>query len=178
MSACQKLSGSRKSLFLIPIVWQYSPLTFFSSSEVGCCSCGSIPEGSRIICIDCSDEKTTVDLCSKQECVNSTVASGDAGRKPHLPSHLMIKVYRHIFDRDLEGFGCLIPRAILDKARKTFPRLKEEGEPLPGCMCCKAAVSMPCWCCLGCFGAWKPASIGTSLTSTRPYGGGVHMRQL
>ena len=145
---------------------------------VSCDNCGSTPEGSRIICIDCSNETRTVGLCSKQECVNSRVTFEDAGRKPHLPSHLMIKVHRYIFNRDLEAFGSFMPREVLDKARKTLPRLKEEGEPLPGCIGCKAVVSMPCWCCLDCFGMWKPANIGTSLTSTRPYGQGVNMRQL
>ena len=88
----------------------------------------------------------------------------------------MYKVHRYIFDRDLEVFGNLL-RIVLSDALNTILRL-EEGGQLLRCMGCKAAVSMPCWRCLECFGAWKPANIGTSLTSTRPYGKGVHMRQL
>ena len=130
--------------------------------------------------MDCFSETGSVDFCSKQECVNSTVTvtTRGADSKRHVPSHLMIKVHRYIFDRDLEELGGFV-RDILDDARNTLLRLKEEGKPLAGCMSCKAAVSMPCWCCVECFGAWKPAKIETSLTSTRPYRTeGVHMRQL
>ena len=148
---------------------------FPHSSSFYCDNCSSALEGSRITCMDCFSETRTVDFCSGQECVNSTVTSRGADRKRHVPSHLMFKVHRYLFERDLEGLGSLA-KDVLSNARGTLLRLKEEGRPFAGCMNCKAAVSMPCWCCVECFGAWKPANIETSLTLTRPDGKGVHMR--
>ena len=146
---------------------------------VSCDNCRSTPEGSRIICIDCFDQTTSVDFCSKQECVNSTVTFGDSDRKPHLPSHCMFKVHRYLFNKDRERLNVLAANT-LGYARMTLLQLKMEGKPLLGCVSCKASVSMPCWYCTECNGASKPATIETSLTSTRPYanGGHSHMRRL
>ena len=142
---------------------------------VSCDNCRSGLEGSRIICMDCSGGTASVDLCSKQECVNSTVTFGDTDKKPHLPSHWMFKVHRFLFNRDRETLRILATN-VLGNTRMTLLRLKKEGMPLLGCLSCKAAVSMPCWCCTECVGAWKPATIETSLTSTRPHTNGGHMR--
>lgn len=104
-----------------------------------------------IVCIDCRSEATTVDLCSEPECINSTITFEAADRKAHLSTHVMFKVHRLIFDRDvarIESFA----KDTLNSARGIISRLKEDGEPMPDCVQCKTGVSFPCWCCTECTG--------------------------
>lgn len=99
--------------------------------------------------------KPTVNLCSRSECVRSTVTFETVDRKPHLPNHGMFKVYRFVFDRDM-GKIERTARDTLAFARKTISQLKEEGDSMPNCMLCKTPVSLPCWCCVECTGKREP----------------------
>ena len=91
----------------------------------------------------CPGDKT-VDLCA--ECVNSTIIFEAADRKPHLPTHRMIKTRRPIYDKE---FG-----TIEDLAKGVFefvPAIYEDGVERPmTCVHCETAVSLPCWYCLDC----------------------------
>lgn len=98
--------------------------------------------------------KPTVNLCSKSECVHSTVTFEAANKKPHLPNHAMFKVYRFIFYRDI-GRIERTARDTLNYARETISKLTEEGDPMPLCLFCKTPVSLPCWCCVECTGEWE-----------------------
>ena len=102
--------------------------------------------------MDCHSEKTTVDLCSELDCVNSTVKlEAPDGLKMHLPSHGMFKIHRIVFDRDMgriEGTA----KDALNSTRGTLSELKEEGKPMPKCTHCKTTISLPCWCCVDCTG--------------------------
>lgn len=79
--------------------------------------------------------------------------------KPHLPSHRTFKVSRIVFDRDI-GFTETRVGSMLDSARGTISRLKEEGEPMPKCEYCEIAVSLPCWCCVECPGERDILALG------------------
>lgn len=100
--------------------------------------------------MDCHSDETTTDFCSEQECVDSTVTFYD-DRKPHSPHHSMFKVYRIIFDRDMGKIEDAAENAIYS-ARDTISELKEEGKPMPECIHCKKAVSLPFWRCVECTG--------------------------
>ena len=100
--------------------------------------------------MDCHSERTTVDLCSKPDCVNSTVTFESTDRKKHLPNHGMFKVHRIIFDRDTGRIEDAAKDA-LTSARGTLSE-PNDGEPMPECVHCKTAVSLPCWCCVDCTG--------------------------
>ena len=103
--------------------------------------------------MDCT--KPAVNLCSRSECVHSTVIFETANRMPHLPTHGIFKVYRFIFDRDI---GRIERTAgdTLKLARETISQLKEEKSPMPMCLRCNTLVSLPCWCCVEreCTGEW------------------------
>ena len=101
--------------------------------------------------MDCHSERTTVDLCSEPDCTNSTFKFQDA--KKHLPIHGMFKIHCIIFDRDMKRIEDTAKNA-LTFARGTVSELKEEGEPMPECICCKTRVSLPCWCCVDCIGEY------------------------
>lgn len=101
--------------------------------------------------MDCHSESTTVDLCSEPECIASTVTFKGTDRKTHRPNHGMFKVHRIIFDRDMGRIEKTAKDA-LDAARGTLSELKEEGNPMPGCVHCGATMSLPCWCCVDCTG--------------------------
>lgn len=99
--------------------------------------------------------KPTVNLCSRSECVRSTITFEGADRKPHFPNHGMFKVHRFIFYRDM-GRIERTARDALNSAREIISKLKEEGDPMPMCLACKAPVSLPCWYCAECTGEWEP----------------------
>ena len=101
--------------------------------------------------MDCHNEFSTIDLCSEPECVNSTIKSKIAGIKPHTPNHGMFKIYRIIFDRDM-GWIERNAKHWLDVARGIVSELEERKKPMPECIFCKTAISLPCWCCVGCTG--------------------------
>jgi hypothetical protein len=101
--------------------------------------------------MDCHSARTTVDLCSEPECVNSTVTFKATDRKTHLPNHGMFKVHRIIFDRDTGRIEKTAKDA-LDAARGTLSELKEAESPMPGCFHCKTTISLPCWSCVDCTG--------------------------
>jgi hypothetical protein len=100
--------------------------------------------------MDCHSDETTTDLCSEQECVDST-ATFDDGRKTHFPHHSMFKVHRTLFDRDTGKIENTAKDA-LNSARGTISELKEEGKPMPECIHCKKVISLPSWCCVECTG--------------------------
>ena len=105
--------------------------------------------------MDCT--QPSVNLCSRSECVHSTITFEGADRKPHLPAHGMFKVHRFVFDRDM-GRIERTARDTLKFARETVFQLKEERSPMPMCLRCKALVSLPCWCCVECTGEWEPGN--------------------
>ena len=100
--------------------------------------------------MDCNDG-TIKNLCSSPDCVNSTFPSQDPEKKDHLQNHMMFKVSRYIFLRD-------IPRTerdawtTINSAHATISKLREEEKPMPGCVHCGIMVSLPCWCCVECSG--------------------------
>jgi hypothetical protein len=97
--------------------------------------------------------KPTVNLCSRSECLRSTIRFEAADKKPHFPHHGMFKVYRFIFDRDI-GRIERTARDTLNFARATISELEEEEDPMPLCLLCEVPVSLPCWCCVECTGEW------------------------
>ena len=102
--------------------------------------------------MDCRND-STVDLCSEPECVNSTVTFEAADGKQHLPNHGMFKIYRTIFDRDMTRVENAAKDA-LESARDILLQLKEE-KAVPGCVHCRTAVSVLCWCCVECASEWE-----------------------
>lgn len=101
--------------------------------------------------MDCHSERTTVDLCSEPECIDSTVMFKAADRKTHLPNHGMFKVHRIIFDRDVGRIEKTAKDA-LTSARGTLSELVEQEKPMPECVHCKTAILLPCWYCAECTG--------------------------
>ena len=135
-------------------------------SGTSCDHCYSVPEGSRIICIDCGG-RATVDLCPELECVNATVTFLEPNRKPHLPSHRMFKVYRIIFDTEIAKTAVSVTIG-LAYANATLSGLVEEGREMPRCGHCGTTVSLPCWRCSDCLGKWGRApSCHRGITQTR-----------
>jgi len=101
--------------------------------------------------MDCRSQLTTVDFCSEPECINCTVVFTAAERKPHSPNHGMFKVHRIIFDRDIGRIEKTAQEA-LDSVQGTLSELAEGEEPMPECVHCTTAISLPCWCCVECTG--------------------------
>jgi len=109
---------------------------------VRCDKCSSNIAGSRIICLDCRGDMT-VDLCSERKCLDSTITFEAADRKPHSPSHGMIKTGRPIYDAT---FG-----RIEKDARRMLRRIRGMvDKQLFACDFCKMPLSAPCWNCLDC----------------------------
>ena len=104
--------------------------------------------------MDCHNDETTIDLCSRPECVNSTIKFKEAGRKAHFPGHGMFKVYRLLFDRDTARVE-KAAKSALKFVQNTLSELKERGKPMPECVHCKKTISLPCWFCTGCTGEWE-----------------------
>ena len=100
--------------------------------------------------MDCHSDRTTTDLCSEQECVDSTVTFDD-DRVAHFPHHGMFKVHRTLFDRDTGKIENTAKDA-LNSARSTISKLKEEGKSMTECIHCKKTITLPCWCCVECTG--------------------------
>ena len=117
-------------------------------SPIECDSCDATIGGARILCMDCHD-KTTVDLCSEPECLNSviTLESRPDLRAPHTPNHNMLKVHRILFNRDTARTERNAKDA-LEAARRTLSELKKK--PMPKCIHCQNVVSLPCWYCVDC----------------------------
>jgi hypothetical protein len=99
--------------------------------------------------MDCSSD-ITMDLCS--ECINSRVTFKTTDRKPHLPNHGMFKVHRIIFHRDVGRIENGAKNTL--KSAHGIILLLKEGS-MPGCVYCKATISLPCWSCVECSGKWK-----------------------
>jgi len=114
----------------------------YSFDMVRCDKCSFAIAGSRIICLDCRGD-TTLDLCSEPKCLNSTITFGTADRKPHSPSHGMIKTRRPIYDTK---FG-----RVEEDARSMLPSLSGMvDKQLFACDFCKTTLSAPGWNCLDC----------------------------
>ena len=126
----------------------------FLLSGIYCDNCGSTLMGSRVVCVDCF-HKTSLDFCSEPECIGATIVFEAADRKPHFPNHKMFKIHRIVFERDLAMIE-RITNCALDFACNTILQLKGEGQEMPGCVGCGAAVSLPCWCCAECTGELEP----------------------
>jgi hypothetical protein len=100
--------------------------------------------------MDCRDElEGYLNLCSEPECVNSTITFGVRDRKPHSPNHWMFKVYRFIFDRDMNAAkeDAWLALTLTDDPISRFTEWDE-----PACAHCKVTVSLPCWYCAQCTG--------------------------
>ena len=132
---------------------------YLRNSPIVCDVCRSVLGGARVLCMDCHD-KTTVDLCSEPECLNSTAELKN--RKdlttPHKPSHSMLKVHRILFNRDT-GRAEKNAKEALEVARGTLSDLKAQKEPMPQCVHCKESVSQPCWYCVDCTSKFQNMSI-------------------
>jgi len=100
--------------------------------------------------MDCHD-KTTLDLCSEPECLNSVITLGVRPdlKTPHTPNHNMLKVHRILFDRDTARTERNAKDA-LEAARQTLSELKLKKKPMPKCIHCQNMVSLPCWYCVDC----------------------------
>ena len=98
--------------------------------------------------MDCPGEKT-MNLCSEPECVNSTIIFEAADRKPHLPSHRVVKTRRPIYDRE---FGRVEQdaRGMFNLSHAIFQQPREGEEESGGCIRCKAVLLPPCWYCFDC----------------------------
>lgn len=103
--------------------------------------------------MDCT--KPTRNLCSRSECVHSTVTSEDVDGKLHLPNHGMFKVHRFIFYRDMGRIEKTARDTLKSARKKMISQFKEEGDPMPICLACETPVSPPCWCCVECMGEWN-----------------------
>ena len=101
------------------------------------------------VCMACSDKEIAV-FCSDTECANFALTSGTDNRpQPHLPSHMVFKVSRFLFQRDIpciEGPAKLV----LNSGQRVISELRKEEKPMPDCMYCGITVSLPCWSCVDC----------------------------
>ena len=95
----------------------------------------------------------TLDLCSKPECLDSVITPKRLPglEAPHTPNHDMLKVHRILFDKDMARTK-KSARDALEVARGTISDLEAEEKPMPGCVCCRNVVSLPCWYCAECTG--------------------------
>ena len=134
---------------------QPSPHEF---SSIGCDSCDAILGGARVLCMDCHD-KTTLDLCSEPECLDSVITLDYRPdlKTPHTPNHNMLKVHRILFGRDTARTERNAKDA-LGAARWTLSDLKAKKQPTPDCVRCQNAVSLPCWYCVDCTGKFQQNS--------------------
>jgi hypothetical protein len=119
-------------------------------SPIECDSCGTILGGARVLCMDCHD-KTTVDLCSEPECLNSvgTLKRRPNLKPPHTPNHNVLKVHRILFNRDT-AMAERNAKDALEAARQTLSDLEVKKKPMPRCFHCQNVVSLPCWYCVDC----------------------------
>ena len=102
----------------------------------------------------------TLDLCSKPECLDSVITPKRLPglEAPHTPNHDMLKVHRILFGRDTARTEQYAKDALV-AARTTILDLKAEKKPMPGCVCCRNAVSLPCWYCVDCTGEFSWGSF-------------------
>lgn len=93
-----------------------------------------------------------MNLCSEPECVNSRVKFEDPDRKPHLPTHRMLKTRRFIFDREIAR----VENAARNDANILHSAILQFREAsIPKCTYCKTVVTLPSWFCAECAGEWK-----------------------
>ena len=126
-------------------------LTPSEHSTIECDICDATLGGARILCMDCHDDSSTVDLCSELECLNSVVSlelRPDL-KAPHTPNHNMLKVHQILFDRDT-AMRERNAQDALEAARETLSDLKAKRKPMPNCVHCRTVVSLPCWYCVDC----------------------------
>jgi hypothetical protein len=118
--------------------------------------------------MDCHD-KTTVDLCSEPECLNSVVTLEDRPdlKAPHTPNHNMLKVHRIFFSRDTARTERNAKDA-LDDALQTLSDLEAKKKPMPECVKCQIVVSLPCWYCVDCTGEFTLSPFYNPLRSYEP----------
>ena len=155
----------------IPVHWfvtifhmlpAFGSLTIARRREIYCDVCGEVNiQGSRIICVSCG-MKTTVDLCSKEECLASEVGLDvrDDLTSPHLPSHDILKLRTAIHPYREYGQVYRTAQAALKSVRQRFADLPssegqgevEEGKEAPTCVKCRERTSLPCWYCIECEG--------------------------
>ena len=126
-------------------------LTSSECSPIECDSCDATLGGARILCMDCHNDMSTVDLCSEFECLDSVVAleSRPGSKALHTPNHDMLKVHRILFNRDTARTERNAKDA-LEAARETLSDLKAKRKPMPECVHCKTVVLLPCWYCADC----------------------------
>ena len=112
--------------------------------------------------MDC-DFSSTLDLCSEPECIGSAVTTRDFTGSDvlHTPKHDMLKVHRILFDRDVSQ-AQLDAWFRLGDARNTISDLEANKKPMPECIRCRDAVSLPCWCCVDCKGELSQNSFKIS----------------
>ena len=110
--------------------------------------------------MDCPFNYTTLDLCSKPECLDSVITTKDRPdlEAPHTPNHDMLKVHRILFCRDTVTTA-EAAREALKAARSTISDLEAKEKPMPGCICCQNAVSLPCWYCVDCISEFPQGSF-------------------
>lgn len=130
------------------------------------------------MCLDCGIQ-TTVDLCSRVDCLEATIGPGrrDDLVLPHLPSHRVVKVRRVIHRhrefgkmyRDAQFALIRLEEALADADDLVKSRALHEGDSqhprvrmrtLPfyrdlSCVGCKKQVSRPCWYCIECDGQFR-----------------------
>ena len=95
----------------------------------------------------------TLNLCSEPECLDSvvTVERRPGLGAPHGPNHDMLKVHSILFDRNMP-FKERCAKYRLETAWNMISALEAEKKPMPKCLCCHNVVSLPCWCCIDCYG--------------------------
>ena len=105
--------------------------------------------------MDCHNDRSTVDLCSEPECLNSVVTSQSQPhlKTPHTPNHNVLKVHRILFDRDTARVERNAKYA-LETVKETLSDLKAKKKPMPKCVHCQTEVSLPCWYCVDCTGTF------------------------
>lgn len=142
-----------------------SVLTLSRCSPTECDSCEAIIGGPRILCMDCHNDTTTVDLCSETECLNSviTLESRSDLKAPHTPNHNMLKVHRILFTRDIARTERNAKDA-LEAARETISEIKAKKR-MPKCIHCERPVSLPCWYCVDCTCEFLQDSVCISTSS-------------
>ena len=150
------------------------------NSEVECDSCCATLEGARVLCMDCHCNET-LDLCPEPECLDSVVAPKRLPGlvTPHTPNHDVLKVNRILFGRDTTITEQNAKDALV-AARNTISDLMAEKKPMPGCICCRNVISLPCWYCVDCTGEFtqNPSKISPPHVRYFLRRGEVHLRRL
>ena len=106
--------------------------------------------------------KTTVDLCDKEQCLNSEIRLDvrDDLTSPHLPSHDILKLRTAIHPYREYGEVYRTAQSALKTVRQRFADLASSdgqgeggaGNEPPKCVKCSERTSPPCWYCIECEG--------------------------